>query len=239
MRARIAGFVYVALFPPAAFAVHQLRYWLAYGSNAGLELQRTGHSYLHSVVPWLVLLLALAVGGFLRALGRAFAAQTSRARFTLSLTAMWLTCSAALIAIFACQEFLEGLFATGHPGGLVGVFGYGGWWSIPAALSIGLVLATLLHGLAGSCARSPTGERDLISLLSVRCCVWRVPAMRWSCVRRRWSGAGRVGVRRRSVETRRSLGCEPVADSASSEIAGPRALLRSLNDGFRGGPCYR
>ncbi|MGO9498802.1 MAG: hypothetical protein ACLQA5_19130 [Solirubrobacteraceae bacterium] len=239
MRARIAGFVYVALFPPAAFAVHQLRYWLAYGSNAGLELQRTGHSYLHSVVPWLVLLLALAVGGFLRALGRAFAAQTSRARFTLSLTAMWLTCSAALIAIFACQEFLEGLFATGHPGGLVGVFGYGGWWSIPAALSIGLVLATLLHGARGSCARSPTGERDLISLLSDRCCVWRVPAMRWSCVRRRWSGAGRVGVRRRSVETRRSLGCEPVADSASSEIAGPRALLRSLNDGFRGGPCYR
>ena len=144
--ARIAAFAYVALFPPAAFAVHQLRYWLAYGSNAGVELQRTGHSYLHSVVPWLVLLLALAVGGFLRALGRAFAGQTSRARFTLSLTAMWLVCSAALIAIFACQEFLEGLFATGHPGGLAGVFGYGGWWSIPAALSIGLVLATMLHG---------------------------------------------------------------------------------------------
>ena len=119
-RARIAGFAYVALFPPAAFAVHQLRYWLAYGSNAGVELQRTGHSYLHSVVPWLVLLLALAVGGFLRALGRAFAGQTSRARFTLSLTAMWLACSAALIAIFACQEFLEGLFAdraSGRMGG--------------------------------------------------------------------------------------------------------------------------
>jgi hypothetical protein len=145
-RARIAGFAYVALLPPAAFAVHQLRYWLAYGSSAGVELQRTGHSYLHSVVPWLVLLLALAVGGFLRALGRAFAGQTSRARFTLSLTAMWLMCSAALIAIFACQEFLEGLFATGHPAGLVGIFGYGGWWSIPAALSIGLVLATVLHG---------------------------------------------------------------------------------------------
>jgi hypothetical protein len=146
VRARIAGFAYVGLFPPAAFAVHQLRYWLAYGSSAGVELQRTGHSYLHSVVPWLVLLLALAVGGFLRALGRAFAGQTSRARFTLSLTAMWLVCSAALIAIFACQEFLEGLFATGHPGGLAGVFGYGGCWSIPAALSIGLVLATVLHG---------------------------------------------------------------------------------------------
>jgi len=144
--ARVAGFAYAALLPPAAFAVHQLRYWLAFGANAGVELQRTGHSYLHSVVPWLVLALALAVGGFLRALGRAFAGHTSPARFTLSLTAMWLVCSAALVAIFACQELLEGLFATGHPAGWVGVFGYGGWWSIPAALSVGLVLAAVLHG---------------------------------------------------------------------------------------------
>ena len=204
-RARIAGFAYVALFPPAAFAVHQLRYWLAYGSNAGVELQRTGHSYLHSVVPWLVLLLALAVGGFLRALGRAFAGQTSRARFTLSLTAMWLTCSAALIAIFACQEFLEGLFATGHPAGLAGIFGYGGWWSIPAALSIGLVLATVLHGarwLVREVARR--GAQRFLLLSSDRCCARHVRAMRWSCFLRRWSGAGRVGVRRRSVETRGS-----------------------------------
>lgn len=144
--ARVAGFAYAALLPPAAFAVHQLRYWLAYGSSAGVELQRTGHSYLHSLVPWLILLLALTIGVFLRALGRAFGGHTSPARFTLSLTAMWLVCSAALVAIFMCQEFLEGLFATGHPAGWAGIFGYGGWWAIPAALSIGLVLATVLHG---------------------------------------------------------------------------------------------
>ena len=41
---------------------------------------------------------------------------------------------------------LEGLFATGHPGGLIGIFGYGGWWSLPAALAVGLVLAALFHG---------------------------------------------------------------------------------------------
>ena len=143
--ARIAGFAHIALLPPAAFAVHQLRYWLAYGSRAGIELQRTGHSYLHSVVPWLVLLLALTIGVFLRALGRAFAGHTSPARFTLSLTAMWLVRSAALVAIFACQEFLEGLLDRA-PSRMAGIFGYGGWWSIPAALSIGLVLATVLHG---------------------------------------------------------------------------------------------
>jgi hypothetical protein len=142
----VRGFWQVALLPPAAFAVHQLRYLLAYGSASGAELQRTGHSYLHSVVPWLVMLVALTAGCFLRSVGRAFSGQTSRARFTLSFTGLWLACAASLVAIFAGQEFLEGLFATGHPAGLVGIFGYGGWWALPAALCVGLVLATVFHG---------------------------------------------------------------------------------------------
>lgn len=142
----IGGGVRVMLLPAAALAVHQLRYLLAYGSAAGVELQRQGHSYLHSVVPWIVLALALVVGGFLYALGRAFSGQTSLSRFSLSFTALWLACTVALVAIYCCQEFLEGLFATGHPSGLVGIFGYGGWWAIPAAACIGLVLAAVFHG---------------------------------------------------------------------------------------------
>ena len=55
-------------------------------------------------------------------------------------------CAACLVGIYVAQEFLEGLFATGHPGGLAGIFGYGGWWSIPAALAVGLVLAAIFHG---------------------------------------------------------------------------------------------
>jgi hypothetical protein len=136
----------VAVLPPAAFAVHQLRYMLAFGSSAGVELQRTGHSYLHSLVPWLVGALAIAIGVFLQALGRAFAGQTSARRYGASLLGLWLTCSLALIAIFICQEFLEGVFLTGHPAGLAGIFGFGGWWAIPASLCIGLVLAALFHG---------------------------------------------------------------------------------------------
>ncbi|MGP0052703.1 MAG: hypothetical protein ACLPZR_28225 [Solirubrobacteraceae bacterium] len=155
-RSRIAGLAPVALLPPAAFAVHQLRYMLAYGAGAGAELQRTGHSYLHSAVPWLVLALALVAGGFLRALGRAFSGQTSLPRYTLSFAGLWLACAAALVAIFACQEFMEGLLARGHPAGWVGIFGYGGWWAIPAAICIGLVLAAVLHGarwMLGEAAR--------------------------------------------------------------------------------------
>ncbi len=134
-----------ALMPPAAFAVHQLRYWLAYGNRAGLALAEQGHSYLHSAVPWIVLLIAFAVGTFLVALGRVLGGGGSLPRYTLSFAALWLLCAACLVAIYTTQEFLEGLFATGHPGGLAGIFGYGGLWSIPAALAVALVLAATFH----------------------------------------------------------------------------------------------
>ena len=135
-----------ALLPPAAFAVHQLRFVLAFGSGAGAELQRTGHSYMHSVVPWLVVLVALVVGGFLREFGRALSGQTSAARFTVSFAGLWLACAVALVLIYCVQEFLEGLLIVGHPAGLAGIFGYGGWWAIPVAACIGLVLAAVFHG---------------------------------------------------------------------------------------------
>jgi hypothetical protein len=142
----LRGVARAAVLPAAAFAVHQLRYLLAFGGTSGVELQRQGHAYLHSLVPWIVLLLALALGGFLSALGRAMSGQTSLSRFSFSFLGLWLTCSLSLLVIYATQELLEGVLAVGHPWGLAGVLGYGGWWSIPASLCIGLVLAALLHG---------------------------------------------------------------------------------------------
>jgi hypothetical protein len=136
----------VALVPPAAFAVHQLRYELAYGSQAGVVLHATGHSYLHSVVPWLIALVGLAVGSFLLRVGQAFTRQTSAGGFSMSFGALWALCALLLVAIFACQETLEGLFAVGHPGGWTGVFGNGGWWAVPVAACVGLVLAAVFHG---------------------------------------------------------------------------------------------
>jgi hypothetical protein len=145
-RSALRGLARGAVVPAAAIAVHQLRYWLAFGSNAGVELQRQGHSYLHSVAPWIVVVLAWAVGAFLSALGRAMHGQTSVPRYGLSLVALWAICATSLVAIYSGQELLEGALATGHPAGLVGIFGYGGWWAIPAAVCVGLVLAALLHG---------------------------------------------------------------------------------------------
>ena len=136
----------VALMPAGAMAVHELRYLLAYGSHASVALQRQGHAYLHSLVPWIVLGLGLALGAFARALGRAWSGERSPARWSLSLVGLWLLCAASLLVIYAAQETLEGLVATGHPGGWAGIFGYGGWWAIPAALCVGLVLAAAYHG---------------------------------------------------------------------------------------------
>jgi hypothetical protein len=145
-RSAVTRLAPLALVPAAAFAVHQLRYWLAYGDGAGVALARQGHAYLHSLAPWLVLALAMAAGAFLRALGRAFSGDCSVRRYAISFGTLWLACASCLMAIYVSQELLEVLFATGHPVGLAGVFGYGGWWAVPAAVFVGLVLAALLHG---------------------------------------------------------------------------------------------
>jgi hypothetical protein len=134
------------LVPVAAFAVHQLRFLLAFGSGAGAELAETGHSYLHSVVPWIMLVVGLSVGAFLFALSRAASGRRSTSSTQgLSFLSLWLACAVCLLAIYCTQEFLEGLFATGHPAGIQGIFGLGGLWAIPSAVGVGLVLAAILH----------------------------------------------------------------------------------------------
>jgi hypothetical protein len=151
----------VALLPPAAYAVHQTRYYLAYGGRASTMLRATGHSYLHSVVPWLVALIGLSVGAFLYRAGRSFTTRTTPRARRLSLGALWAMCAFALIAIFACQETLEGIFATGHPGGWSAVFGDGGWWSVPVAAGIGLGLALVFGGASWAVARAARIRRPL------------------------------------------------------------------------------
>lgn len=138
----------ITLMPAAALAVHQLRYFLAFGRGGSSELAETGHSYLHSLAPWLVLALALGAGAFLGRLGRAWRSGDagSRSRSRLGLFGLWLTATVALVLIYASQEFLEGLFAAGHPAGLQGIFGDGGWLSLPAAAAIGAVVALLVRG---------------------------------------------------------------------------------------------
>jgi hypothetical protein len=132
------------LMPAAALAVHQIRFKLAYGSQSGEALAAQGHSYLNSLAPWLVLLLAVGLGAFVVRVARAAAGRrTDHPRR--SFLALWALASAGLVAIYATQELLEGLFAVGHPGGAAGVFGHGGWWALVLAAVAGGAIAALLR----------------------------------------------------------------------------------------------
>jgi hypothetical protein len=184
----------LALMPAAAFAVHQFRYWLAFGGDAGAHLQAQGHSYLNSLAPWIVLLIAVAVGGFLRALGRALGGTCSLPRYTVSFAALWLLCAVSLVAIYVCQEFLEGLFATGHPAGLGGIFGYGGWWCVPAAVGVGLVLAAVFHGARWVLREVADRSRRVVPTVPRRTTAARAPGAVWiprpAPLAGGWSGRG-------------------------------------------------
>lgn len=132
------------LLPAAALVVHQLRYLLAYGSHAGAQLSAQGHSYLSSLVPWAIFALAAGGGLFLRRVAEAARTGRTAGGVRRSVTAVWLGCFVALIGIYATQEGLEAMLATGHPGGVGGVFGHGGWWAIPVAALVAAAVAALL-----------------------------------------------------------------------------------------------
>ena len=149
------------LLPVGAFVVHQLRYRIAYGPQASAQLAAQGHSYLDSFAPWLVLLLCLATGTFLARIAQALATGRPAERGR-SFGAVWVVSSTLLIAIYAVQEFLEGLVAAGHPAGLAGIVGHGGWWAGIVAAGVGAVIAALLHvgtAVVDAFARAATSRR--------------------------------------------------------------------------------
>jgi hypothetical protein len=153
------------LFPAAAFAVHQLRYQLAYGSRTGAALGAQGHGYLTSLAPWVAVLLGVAAGSFLARLARA-AGGTRDTRPRRAFTRLWLATSLGLLAAYSLQELLEGVFAAGHPGGLDGIFGHGGLWAVPLAVLAGLVVALLLR-LAAATVDAVASARPLPSLFAL------------------------------------------------------------------------
>lgn len=133
--------------PAAVLTVHQLRYLLAFGSGSGQELEKEGHQYLSALAAPIAMSVAIVVGLFFARLAVAWrvgggeedAPRRSFLRLALSI-------GAALLALYSCQELLEGMLSSGHPGGLEGVFGDGGWWAVPLALACGTVVAAALRG---------------------------------------------------------------------------------------------
>jgi len=154
----------------AAFALHQLRFLIAYHGAAHHELARQGHGYLRvlvALVPAVLVLTALHFAGSLAAARRGAGAEAPSPRVRV----LWPAASMGLFALYAVQESLEGLLESGHPVGLAGVLGHGGWVAVPLALLLGLVVALLLRGAAAIvgyvAGRAPRGapRRPARSLL--------------------------------------------------------------------------
>jgi hypothetical protein len=136
------------LLPLGVLAVHQLRFQLAFGSAAGSRLAREGHGYLATFEPFALLAAAIAAGAFIGRLARAWqtgdgAPDGVHKRHPVLRS--WALCATALLAAYCAQELLEGIFAAGHPGGLAGVFGAGGWLAVPLAGLAGAALASALR----------------------------------------------------------------------------------------------
>jgi hypothetical protein len=174
-----------ALIAIGALGVHDLRYLLAYHGHAGEELAMQGHAYLRFATPLIAGLLVLAAAAFATRLMRAYSTgHGDEPRPLPSSSRMWALASALLISVYSTQEWMEGLLASGHPGGIAAPYSHGGWVALPLALVIGLVIALLLRGAAvaiavvaskGRARLRPAAPAQLPS--SVARSVWSAPSL--------------------------------------------------------------
>jgi hypothetical protein len=136
----------VLAFPAAVFAVHQLCYLLAYGSDAGSELAAQGDRYVGVATIVAMALGVLSLGLGLLSLVAAWRGHSEPRLTALPVGLLWLGTTLALFAGFCALEGLEAAFESHHVGGVVGFFGEGGWWSLPAAAFVGAVMTLLARG---------------------------------------------------------------------------------------------
>jgi hypothetical protein len=152
-----------------AFALHQLRYLLAFGGSASAELAQQGHRYMSDFLPPIsVLVLAAIVATLIRGTERA---SPSRAPLARRIAVF----AGALLAIYVGQELLEGLIASGHASGIAAVLAGGGWIALPLAVTIGTLAALLAHVLEGV-------ERVIAVIHAERPLRARPPAVRGSAL---------------------------------------------------------
>jgi len=145
-----------ALMPAAVLTVHQARFMLAFGGSSGEELEKEGHQYLSALAAPIAMSVAIVVGLFFARLASAWrdgAGEGDARDGAASDPASWrgflrlaLLIAASLLALYSCQELLEGMLSNGHPEGFNGVFGDGGWWAVPLSLVCGLAIAAALRG---------------------------------------------------------------------------------------------
>lgn len=120
----------------AAVALHELRY------VTGAD----GHAGGHRPLGWLSLVAPLITIGLTGAFAVALAVTARRrtAGRSARLRNVWIIATGGLLTTFAAQELLQGALHPGHPIGLHGLVGHGGWVVVPLALLLGGVVAIVV-----------------------------------------------------------------------------------------------
>jgi hypothetical protein len=179
----------VALLSVGAVVLHQLRFAFGYGQSAREALALQGHSYIPFTVALTAVVFAAALLWFVTSLVLARSGRPIDASGP-PFGRLWGCATAALLAVYILQEAFEGQFSAGHPAGLVGIFGHGGWIAFPLALALGALIALLLEG-----------ARRVIVLVSsrLRAPVPRLRSARW---RRLPSGFPQLDVLAHSIAAR-------------------------------------
>jgi hypothetical protein len=130
-----------AILAVGAFALHQLRFLIAFGDSSSAELAQQGHRYMSELLaPIAVLVLAGALATLLRGTEGASPTRAPLVRRIAVYTA-------ALLSIYVVQESLEGILGAGHPAGPAALFAHSGWIALPLAVAIGALSALLARFL--------------------------------------------------------------------------------------------
>jgi hypothetical protein len=135
---------WVALVAAGSLVVHELRYALEYGSRTGQVLAYEGHSYLPFAEALVAVLWISACMRFACSVLRAGRSESPGS--VPSLHRLWLSATGALVGIYTAQEAIEGAVSPGHPGGLLGIYGDGGWTALLIAGAVGALVALLVRG---------------------------------------------------------------------------------------------
>lgn len=130
-----------ALLPPAALAVHELRYRLAFGDETGSAVAAHGHGHLAIIAPIVALLCAAGCARLLLCVARGATDVAPR----VALPRMWAACAVALLAVYGGQELLEGALSPGHAAGLDAILAGRGWLALPLCILVGFALAGVLR----------------------------------------------------------------------------------------------
>lgn len=134
-----------------AFAVHQLRYLLAYGASTDDELARQGHTYLAHAMP---LLFGIGLAALTARLVRgAISGKAPLAERRIKATSY----AIGIAAVFCCQELMEGALVAGHATGLAAIFSAGGWAAMPLAAIFGVLAALIDRGIEAIEVLASTG----------------------------------------------------------------------------------